>query len=256
MISFFDSHFHIIDPRFPLLPNDNYLPSPFTCSDYFKHLRSFNLLGGAVVSGSFQGFDQQYLLASLQELGSHFVGVTQLPLSVTDDDILKLNAAGVRAVRFNLRRGGSEGVSNLKNFAQRIYDIAKWHVELYVDSSELTDLATVLLKLPAVSIDHLGLAKEGLPTLLSLVEHGVKVKASGFGRINFNPAKALKEIAAANPDALIFGTDLPSTRAPRPFHTQDLKLIIDTLDEKLVQKILYQNALTFYQPKTTPTLPT
>ncbi len=33
--------------------------------------------GGAIVSGSFQGFDQRYLIASLQALGKGFVGVAQ-----------------------------------------------------------------------------------------------------------------------------------------------------------------------------------
>ena len=36
-------------------------------------------MGGAVVSGSFQGFDQSYLLDALDQLGPSFVGVTQLP---------------------------------------------------------------------------------------------------------------------------------------------------------------------------------
>ena len=27
----FDAHFHIIDQRFPLVPNNGYVPEPFTC---------------------------------------------------------------------------------------------------------------------------------------------------------------------------------------------------------------------------------
>ena len=53
----FDSHFHIFDPRFPLVPNDGYLPQPFTCSDYLARTAGFRPAGGAVVSGSFQAFD-------------------------------------------------------------------------------------------------------------------------------------------------------------------------------------------------------
>ena len=30
----FDAHFHIIDPRFPLVPNRGYLPDRYTVSDY------------------------------------------------------------------------------------------------------------------------------------------------------------------------------------------------------------------------------
>ena len=76
-----------------------------------------------------------------------------------------------------------------------------------------------------MSVDHLGLSKEGLPNLLELVENGVRVKATGFGRIDFDPIYAMKEIYAINPDALMFGTDLPSTRAKRPFEFSDIDLI-------------------------------
>ncbi|KTD11402.1 amidohydrolase family protein [Legionella jamestowniensis] len=246
-ISFFDSHFHIIDPRFPLIPNNNYLPPPFTIVDYYKRLAHFNVLGGIVVSGSFQGFDQHYLLTSLQELGPNFAGITQLPSSVSDDEILNLKSAGVRGLRFNLKRGGSENVTFLQSFATRVYELANWHVELYIDSGDLAELSSVLLKLPAVSIDHLGLSREGLPTLLALAERGVKVKATGFGRVDFNVSQILKDISLANPDALMFGTDLPSTRALRPFMDQDIQLILDVFEPMQAEKIFYLNALAFYR---------
>jgi predicted TIM-barrel fold metal-dependent hydrolase len=245
----FDSHFHIIDAQFPLVPNQGYLPGNFTCDDYLRAAGSFDLAGGAVVSGSFQAFDQSYLLATLAQLGPAFVGVTQLPAAVADAEILRLDAAGVRAVRFNLKRGGSEGVGKLESFARRVHEIANWHVELYVDSRDLVDLFTTLAALPAVSIDHLGLSKAGFPTLLRLVERGVRVKATGFGRLDFDAGEAIRAICAANPGALIFGTDLPSTRAPRPYTDDDLLLLLDVLGEELVQKVLYDNPVALYRPK-------
>jgi len=65
----FDSHFHIIDKRFPLVPNEGYLPDEFSCEDYLGRTKSFHLAGGAIVSGSFQAFDQTYLMDALQKLG-------------------------------------------------------------------------------------------------------------------------------------------------------------------------------------------
>lgn len=245
----FDSHLHIIDGRFPLTPNQGYLPENFTCADYLEQTRNLNIVGGAIVSGSFQAFDQTYLVAALEELGPTYVGVAQLPASVPEKEILRLDAAGVRAVRFNLRRGGSEGVQHLDVLARRVYDIAGWHVELYVDSPHLTELYCILVALPSVSIDHLGLSRAGLDTLLKLVEHGVRVKATGFGRVDFEVVPAMKAIVSVNPDALMFGTDLPSTRAPRPFRETDLRLITETLDEDMAHKVLYGNAVAFYRPR-------
>ncbi len=155
----------------------------------------------------------------------------------------------MRAVRFNLKRGGSEGADRLESFARRVHEVAGWHVELYVDSRDLPGLFATLASLPAVSIDHLGLSKAGFPTLLHLVERGVRVKATGFGRVDFDVREALPAICAANPEALLFGTDLPSTRAPRPYADTDLLLVLEVLGESLAKKVLHDNAIAFYRPQ-------
>ncbi len=252
-IGVFDAHFHIIDPRHPLVPNQGYLPDEFTCADYLERMKPYDLAGGAIVSGSFQAFDQGYLLAALEKLGERFVGVTQLPAGVTDAELRRLDAAGVRALRFNLRRGGSEDVRELDRMARRVHELVGWHVELYVDSRELPALFGTLAALPALGIDHLGLSGEGLPTLVKLAERGVRVKATGFGRVDFDVPTALRTIDAANPHALMFGTDLPSTRAPRPYLDSDFTLLIDALGMEAARRALHLNALDFYRPRSSRT---
>lgn len=243
----FDAHMHIIDPQFPLVENNGFLPESFDCQGYLEKMREINLIGGAVVSGSFQSFDQSYLVSALHKLGKGFVGVTQLPATVSSDELFRLNGVGVRAVRFNLKRGGSEGVAQLEYLACRVFDLVGWHTELYVDSQELGELSAVLCRLPAVSIDHLGLSKAGLQNLLKLVEHGVKVKATGFSRVDFDIIFALRQITNINPDALMFGTDLPSTRAPQQYTHADLQLVIEALGEETAKKVLCNNALQLYK---------
>ena len=44
----------------------------------------------------------------------------------------------------------------------------------------------------------------------------------------------------------MFGTDLPSTRAKRPFEYGDIELIQQLFDEQATDKILYTNALKWY----------
>lgn len=243
----FDSHFHIIDPRFPLVPNQGYTPEYFSIEEYLERTAPLVLQGGALVSGSFQAYDQSYLCEALRCLGPTFVGVTQLPPTVTDKEILGLHGSGVRAVRFNLRRGGSEQLQWLEELARRVFDLVGWHIELYVDSRDLTTLSQRLLTLPRVCIDHLGLSGAGLDDLLSLVEKGIWVKATGFGRVNMDIPTALREITSRNPHALIFGTDLPGTRAPRPFRVEDMTLVIETLGENLARQVFYDNAVALYR---------
>ena len=245
----FDAHFHIIDPRFPLVPNQGYLPERYIARDYLVRMEDYHLLGGAVVSGSFQAFDQDYLVNALGRLGAGFVGVTQLPVDTADDEILELELMGVHGIRFNVKRGGSEDIRHLDAMARRVHELAGWHTELYVDSTDLAGLYPVLSQLPAVSIDHLGLSKAGFPDLLRLADKGVKVKATGFGRVDFDVAPALRDLYAANPASLMFGTDLPSVRAERPYANADFRLIIATLGEAAAKRVLFENAAEFYRSR-------
>lgn len=250
----FDAHFHILDPAFPLVANQGYLPEAFTVADYVRATRDLGLAAGAVVSGSFQGFDQSYLLDALDRLGPAFCGITQLPAATPDAEILWLDTHGIRGVRFNLRRGGSESVEHLEGFARRVHELAGWHVELHVDSRYLGEIEPLLSRLPAVSIDHLGLSREGRPTLIRLAERGVRVKASGFGRLDFPADDALRAIHAANPGALMFGTDLPSTRAPCPFRPADIALVVEALGEAGAAAAFWRNAADFYRLRVPATL--
>ena len=246
-LDIFDAHLHIVDPRFPLVANQGYLPAPFTVSDYRTRMQAHRQVGGAVVSGSFQAFDQSYLIDALQRFGAGFVGVTQLPASTPDVMLHKLHRHGVRALRFNLQRGGSEDLRELERMARRVHALLGWHVELYADAADLDELASVLTALPAVSIDHLGLSRRGLPALLRLVEGGVRVKATGFGRVDFDAASALRALCAVDPRAVIFGTDLPSTRAPRPYRDNDVALVVDTLGDTQAARVLSGNARAWYR---------
>ncbi len=245
----FDSHLHIIDPRFPLVENQGYLPPPFTVESYLAKAKALDIGGGAVVSGSFQAFDQSYLLDALRRLGPSYVGVTQLAPDVNDRTVLDLAQAGVRAVRFNLKRGGSAGLADLERLARRVHDLAGWHSEFYIDSREIPEIEQRLAALPQIVIDHLGLSREGLPALLRLVEGGAKVKASGFARLDSPPEEAIGRIAEADPGALLFGSDLPSTRAPRPFRAADIDLLRSALPADAVTAALFENAAQLYRPR-------
>jgi predicted TIM-barrel fold metal-dependent hydrolase len=242
----FDAHFHVIDDRFPLQPNAGFLPEPYPVAAYRAAAEPLGVVGGAVVAGSFQAFDRGWLLAALGELGPRYVGVAQLPASITDEEIVSLDAAGVRAVRFNLYRGGSAGESDLDRLARRVWDVAGWHVELYVDAAAV-DVAR-LVRLPKIVVDHLGMTADGLEPLRQLVEAGASVKATGFGRVELDVAEALRAVTKVNPGALLFGTDLPSTRTRRPFEPADIQLIVETIGEANARLALNDNGVALYRP--------
>jgi predicted TIM-barrel fold metal-dependent hydrolase len=219
-LPFFDSHLHIIDPRFPLV--GDYRPEPFTVDDYRRRTASVDVVGGAVVSGSFQGFDQTYLLDALERLGPAFVGVTQLPATVTDEEILVLDAAGVRGVRFTLARGGALDV----DLALRVHELAGWHAEVY--ATDLPAHEDRLRELPRLVIDHLGMTPEGLAAAVRL---GAMVKLTP--RVDL-------DARAVPPERLMFGTDLPGTRTDRTFTPDVIAGITNSA--------LVDNARAWYRP--------
>jgi hypothetical protein len=124
-------------------------------------------------------------------------------------------------------------VGHLEQLARRVCDGVGWDTELCSNSGVLKKMMPLLKRLPKISIDHLGLSMEGLPYLLELVAHGAKVKATGF-----IVTEVMRQIVAIDPAALMFGTDLPSTRAPQPFQDEDLTLIRDNFPEEIADKVL------------------
>ena len=228
----FDAHMHIFDPRFPLVANQGYLPEPFTVQQYRAATAGLNVTGGAVVAGSFQA-GTDWLVAALDALGPGFVGVADLPRDVPDEAILALHAAGVRGVRFTLHRGGELH----DDLAHRVHELAGWHAEVYADGRTLAAHEARLRNLPRLVVDHLGLDETALPVLQRL---GCMVKATGFGRVDLDPASALR---ALDPSKLLFGTDLPGTRARRPFAPADLELV-----GEIAPRALRDNARAWYQP--------
>ena len=56
--------------------------------------------------------------------GPDFCGVTQLPFTATDDEIVHSDQQGVEVLRFNVKRGGSEDISKLDYFARSVNGLA------------------------------------------------------------------------------------------------------------------------------------
>jgi hypothetical protein len=66
------------------------------------------------------------------------------------------------------------------------------------------------------------------------------VKATGFGRVDLDVEATLR---ALDPSALLFGTDLPGTRARRPFARADLDLV-----RRVAPSALVENPRRLYLP--------
>lgn len=117
-----------------------------------------------------------------------------------------------------------------------------------IDTTTIKEHVKRLSKLRKFSIDHLGMNGKGLPVLLDLVDAGAKVKATGFGRVDMDTPTILESISLRSQNSLMFGTDMPSTRAKRPFKVDDIDLIVKVLGHEISRKVLWSNCVDFYEP--------
>lgn len=241
----FDAHFHVFDPAFPLIANQGYLPGHFTAAEYRARVASLGVVGGAVVAASTQGSDPAPLLAAARALGPRFVAVAEADPARDDAALAALAAAGVRGIRFNLHRSPVWTIETMLTHARRAA-VHGLHAEIYTDAATLAPHLEALATLRIV-IDHLGMTGAGLPVTCDLARAGAKVKATGFGRVRLDPARAIEAIAKAAPDALMAATDLPSTRADRPFKDGDIALIERVLGPGLARAALHDTAAAFYR---------
>ncbi len=255
MQKIFDTHFHIIDPKFPLVENQGFVPDYYTVDDYTAEMKelSIEVVGGAVVSGSFQGYHQDYFKDAISELGSQFVGITQLPLDTTDEDILKLNEIGIKGIRFNLYRGLAASPEEIKALSERVYRLCNWKTELYVNLQTIDqEVEELMFTLPKVSIDHLGMHKCSIDKLKKIVAANIPIRVTGFGRVGYEReeiSELIPVLYRENPAALMFGSDLPSTRAAYRFSYHDITLIKEAVGTEAQDRIFFQNGESWYLGK-------
>jgi predicted TIM-barrel fold metal-dependent hydrolase len=237
----FDAHFHVFAADAPLPGHDGFIPERFEVADYRARVAALGVTGGAVVAASTQGHDAAPLIAAAESLGPGFVVVARADPAQDDAALAALAARRVRGLRYLLHRGDAWTIPALLAHARRAAGHGL-HAELYADAATLGSHIDALATLPAASLDHLGLTAAGLPVTLDLARAGFRVKATGFGRVALDVARALEALAAI-PGCLMAATDLPSTRARRPFEDADLALLRRVAGEAA----LGENARRFYR---------
>ena len=77
----FDAHLHIVDPAFPLIPNDGFVPEPFPVDAYRTRVASLDVRGATTVGGYFRA---ELSNVNPQAIGAIIVGATNpgLPLGI------------------------------------------------------------------------------------------------------------------------------------------------------------------------------
>src|SRR3954464_7237700 len=105
-----DTHVHVFEPRYPLLPARGYNPPPSTLAD-LKHLHATLGIERVVFTQpSVYGIDNAAILDAMGLLNREAPGraraVVALDMTFTEKKLAELDAAGVRGVRLNTDNKG------------------------------------------------------------------------------------------------------------------------------------------------------
>ena len=225
-----DCHAHILGPaaRYDYSPGRVYTPPDCLLADYRKMLAALGVARAVLVQPSVYGTDNTVMLEAMKTAGSRFRGVAVVADDVTDDELRKLNDAGVRGVRVNIvdvknRKPGTLPLAALKALARRVEPLG-WHVEFLMHADEFPDIDRAFADFPVdIVLGHLGYMRTdkgvdnpGFRSLLRLVQAGrCWVKFTGPYRIS---AQALPHadvtpfahaLIAANPERIVWGSDWP-----------------------------------------------
>lgn len=230
-----DCHFHIFGPdeRFPLTPTRTYSPPDATAVAYRHLIDTLGVSRCVTVHPSVYGTDNTITEWLLTEAagwnGVEMRGIAVLDAAVSDRDLSRLDALGVRGVRYNLLYKGGPPAAEIRTMAARIAPLG-WHIQFLVDVTRFDIVAYGDLPVDIV-VDHMGhmdpakgVDAPGFQGLLGLLKIGhAWVKLSGAYRSTARRAPPFDDVVpiahalvAAAPERCVWGTDWPHPHVDIP----------------------------------------
>lgn len=246
-----DTHAHLFGPaaRFPFTEGRGYTPPEAPLEAYLALLDRLGLARGVIVQGNAHGFDNRVVLDALERGGERLRGVAIVNEATAPETLRDWHRLGMRGLRFHelpeeAPAGYIRGVplDVFERFRPVMRDLV-WVVQVFCDWRQMPRIAgrltAIAAELPVV-IDHMlctpasgaGIADPGFQALLRLVGEGrVHAKVSAPYRCSkrfpdYPDARALHDaLLAANPDALLWGTDWPHPQIPAAVMPDDGQLV-------------------------------
>jgi len=261
-----DCHFHVFGERarYPLDPRRNYTPHVATLADHRAVMAACGLSRAVLVQPSVYGTDNACLLDALGEAakeGGAYRGIVVPDAAASDEELLAMDALGVRGVRLNVVNPQMLAIDDAIALCARMRS-RDWHLQVHLMLAG--DGAATLARLAdrvdvPIVVDHFGRPAAGaaLPQLLlDLVASGrVWVKLSAAYRI-VRPDRAQADLqplvdalVAANPARLVWGSDWPHTelQTATPHDADLVDLLVATLpDEATLRRVCVDNPASLY----------
>ena len=262
-----DCQFHIYgDPaQFPPRANAPY--PPIESAKFNEAQRMHKAIGfsrGVIVHSAIYGSDHRLLLHALEGLNDRdrYRGIGIVDDGVSDKDLERLHAAGVRGARFNFVRffAMEQREAEVRRSMARLKELG-WHARLHVNGEDLLENSALLRSLKDIPmvIDHFGhvgfdggldrpvirwvLDSLKLDNWWVMVSNGNRDSKFDVGWDDALPyGKAFIEAA---PDRIVWGTDWPHPQWKKRMmnDAEEVELLYRYVDgdAALLQKILVDN---------------
>jgi 2-pyrone-4,6-dicarboxylate lactonase len=263
-----DAHVHIFGPRarFPFAQERRYTPADAPKELLFKLHEHLGIQHCVIVQPACHGTDNSVTVDAIATTGGAYKGVALIPLSISDTELQRLNAAGLCGARFHymehLAKG--PGVNEVIAFGKRLAPLG-WHLQIHMEASLIAELAPALRRSPVpVVIDHmgridasLGIDQPAFRALLALLEDkNLWVKVSGADRISRQGPPYSDAIPFARKlvdefsERCVWGTDWPHPNHSGP--APDDGVLVDILaeiasDDAARQALLVDNPQRLYR---------
>ena len=219
-----DCHMHIYDSRFPYVPNAALRPPEATVADYRLLQKRLATARNVVVQPSSYGTDNRCTLDALAQIGPTARAVAVVDTSVSDDELKRLAAAGVRGIRFNLVQKGATTVDMLLPLSKRVNELG-WHIQIHMLGDQIVEIDELLQRVPCpIVFDHFGripgsesVNHPAFRVIRKLIDGGrawVKLSSAYLNtRIGGPSYSDMAELAVAYvqaaPERMVWGTDWP-----------------------------------------------
>ena len=271
-----DAHCHVFGPGhlFPFAPERKYTPCDASYEQLFALRDRLGFDKNVIVQATCHGADNSAMVDALSRSAGRARGVATVRIDITDQELERLNAAGVRGVRFNFvkRLVDFTPKEELLEIAHRIKTLG-WHIVIYFEAVDLPELWDFFTALPTnVVVDHMGRPDVSLPLdgpqfqlfVKLMREHeNIWSKVTCPERLSVTGPKALNSEQLAYTDVVPFAkylvenfTDrvLTGTDWPHPNlkdHMPDDGLLVDWIPRiantaKLQQALLIDNPNRLY----------
>jgi len=218
-----------------------------------------------IVQPKCYGTDNRCTLDAIAQLNGQGRGIAVVDANVSDAELERLHAGGIRGVRFSLWNPSDAVVtmSMLEPVAQRIAPLG-WHVQVHLSAAQIIEAQTVIARLPVPAVfDHLGrlppsegIANPAFAFIAKQLEAGKAwVKLSGaylnteVGAPAYSDASAVaRAYVRLAPERLLWGSDWPHvTEASPPNGAELMGLLEAWLDgEALRRQVLVENPARLY----------